>query len=49
MSKPINVIMSRADRSIATAQLAAMGVKRICVDGSVDRYAMAGLLKAGRQ
>jgi 2-methylisocitrate lyase-like PEP mutase family enzyme len=46
VSKPVNVVMSHAD---PTLTLAAVGVKRISVGGSIARYAMAGFLKAGHE
>ena len=49
VSKPVNVVMSHADTSIAAADLAAIGVKRISVGGSIARYAMTAFLKAGRE
>jgi 2-methylisocitrate lyase-like PEP mutase family enzyme len=49
VSKPINVVMSHVDPSITVADLAAVGVKRISVGGSIARYAMAAFLKAGRE
>lgn len=47
--KPVNVVMSHADPSITAADLAALGVKRISVGGSIARYVMAAFLKAGRE
>ncbi|RPH47177.1 MAG: isocitrate lyase/phosphoenolpyruvate mutase family protein, partial [Lysobacterales bacterium] len=49
VSKPVNVVMSFADPSLTVADLAAVGVKRISVGGSIARYAMAAFLKAGRE
>ena len=49
VSKPVNVVMSHADPSITAADLAAIGIKRISVGGSIARYAMAAFLKAGRE
>src|SRR5262245_54235967 len=49
VSKPVNVVMSYADTSIGAADLAAVGVKRISVGGSIARYAMSAFLKAGRE
>jgi 2-methylisocitrate lyase-like PEP mutase family enzyme len=49
VSKPVNVVMSHADPTLTVADLAAVGVKRISVGGSIARYAMAGFLKAGRE
>jgi 2-methylisocitrate lyase-like PEP mutase family enzyme len=47
VSKPVNVVMSHADSTLTVSDLAAVGVKRISVGGSIARYAMAGFLKAG--
>jgi 2-methylisocitrate lyase-like PEP mutase family enzyme len=47
--KPVNVVMSHASPSLTIADLAAVGVKRISVGGSIARYAMAAVLKAGRE
>ena len=41
--------MSHADPSITVADLAAIGVKRISVGGSIARYAMTAFLKAGTE
>ncbi len=49
VTKPVNVVMSHADPSITATDLAAVGVKRISVGGSMARYAMAAFLKAGSE
>jgi 2-methylisocitrate lyase-like PEP mutase family enzyme len=49
VTKPVNVVMSHADTSLTVADLAAAGVKRISVGGSIARYVMASFLKAGRE
>ncbi len=49
VSKPVNVVMSHADTSITADDLAAVGVKRISVGGSIARYAMSAFLQAGRE
>jgi 2-methylisocitrate lyase-like PEP mutase family enzyme len=49
VSKPVNVVMTHADPSLTLADLAAAGVKRVSVGGSIARYAMAAFLKAGRE
>ena len=49
VGKPVNVVMSHADPSLTVADLAAAGVKRISVGGSIARYAMASFLQAGRE
>lgn len=49
VSKPVNIVMSHADTNITVDDLAAAGVKRISVGGSIARYAIAAFLKAGRE
>jgi len=49
VTKPVNVVMSHADTGITAADLAAVGVKRISVGGSIARYAMSAFLNAGRE
>jgi 2-methylisocitrate lyase-like PEP mutase family enzyme len=49
VTKPVNVVMSHADPTIAAADLAAAGVKRISVGGAMARYAMGAFMKAGRE
>ena len=49
VGKPVNVVMSHADASLTLDDLAAAGVKRISVGGSIARYAMAAFLNAGRE
>ena len=49
VTKPVNVVMSHADPSIAVHELSAAGVKRISVGGSIARYAMTAFLRAGRE
>ena len=49
VGKPVNVVMSHADPSLTVADLAAAGVKRISVGGSIARYLMAAFLEAGRE
>jgi len=41
--------MTHADPNLTVADLAAAGVKRISVGGSLARFAMAAVLKAGRE
>ena len=47
--KPVNVVMSHADPTLTVADLAAVGVKRVSVGGSLSRYALAAFLNAGRE
>ena len=49
VSKPVNVVMSHADPALTAENLAAVGVKRISVGGSISRYALAAFLRAGRE
>src|SRR5882672_7616336 len=49
VSKPVNVVMTYADPSLALADLAAAGVKRISVGGRIARHGVAAFLKAGRE
>ena len=49
VGKPVNVVMSFADPSLTVADMAAAGVKRISVGGSIARYLMAAFLEAGRE
>jgi 2-methylisocitrate lyase-like PEP mutase family enzyme len=47
--KPVNVVMSHADTRSRRRNLAAAGVKRISVRGSITRYAMTAFLTAGKE
>jgi 2-methylisocitrate lyase-like PEP mutase family enzyme len=47
--KPLNVVMTHADPALTVADLAAAGVKRISVGGSMARHAMAAFLEASRE
>lgn len=49
VGKPLNVVMSAADPSITTAELAAAGVKRISVGGALARLALAAFLQGARE
>jgi 2-methylisocitrate lyase-like PEP mutase family enzyme len=49
VSKPFNLVMTFADPDLTVADLAAAGVKRISVGGSVARHLMAGFMAAGRE
>lgn len=49
VTKPVNVVMSHADTAITADDLAAAGVKRISVGGSMARYALGAFLAAGRE
>jgi 2-methylisocitrate lyase-like PEP mutase family enzyme len=47
VTRPVNVVASSLDPSISVAQLAEAGVKRISVDGSRSRLALAAFLEGG--
>jgi 2-methylisocitrate lyase-like PEP mutase family enzyme len=49
VSKPVNVVMTHADPSLTAADLAAVGVKRISVGGSISRYVMNAFMGAARE
>jgi 2-methylisocitrate lyase-like PEP mutase family enzyme len=49
VTRPINVVATTLDPSITAAQLAAAGVKRISVGGSLSRLALAAFLRGARQ
>lgn len=47
--RPVNVVMSHIDPALTAAELAAAGVKRISVGGSLSRLALAGFLRGARE
>ena len=49
VKKPVNVVMSHMDPAITAAELAAAGVKRISVGGSLSRLALAAFLRGARE
>jgi 2-methylisocitrate lyase-like PEP mutase family enzyme len=49
VSKPVNVVMTHADPSITSADLAALGVKRISIGGSGSRFALNAFMTAARE
>jgi 2-methylisocitrate lyase-like PEP mutase family enzyme len=49
VGKPVNVVMTFADPTLTVAQLAAAGVKRISIGGSLARYTLAALLRGARE
>lgn len=49
VSKPVNVVMTHADPSLTLADLAAVGVKRISVGGSISRFVMNAFMGAARE
>ena len=49
VTKPVNVVMTHADPSITAADLAALGVKRISVGGSISRFALNAFMGAARE
>jgi 2-methylisocitrate lyase-like PEP mutase family enzyme len=49
VSKPVNVVMTHGDPSLTLDQLAAAGVRRVSVGGSLNRLALAAFLKGARE
>jgi 2-methylisocitrate lyase-like PEP mutase family enzyme len=49
VSRPVNVVMSHIDPAITATELAAAGVKRISVGGSLSRLALAAFLRGARE
>ena len=49
VTKPVNVVMTHADPTLTVADLAAAGVKRISIGGSLSRLALAAFLKGARE
>jgi 2-methylisocitrate lyase-like PEP mutase family enzyme len=49
VTKPVNVVMTHADPSITAADLAALGVKRISVGGSISRFVLNAFMGAARE
>ena len=49
VGKPVNVVMSHIDPALTAAELAAAGVKRISVGGSLSRLALASFLRGARE
>ena len=49
VSKPVNVVMTHADPSLTAADLAAVGVKRISVGGSISRFVLNAFMTAARE
>ena len=49
VGKPVNVVMTHADPTLTVADLAAAGVKRISVGGSVSRFALGAFFAAARE
>jgi 2-methylisocitrate lyase-like PEP mutase family enzyme len=49
VKRPVNVVMSHIDPAITVAELAAAGVKRISVGGSLSRLALAAFLRGARE
>ena len=49
VKRPVNVVMSHMDPAITAAELAAAGVKRISVGGSLSRLALAAFLRGARE
>lgn len=49
VDRPVNVVMGLQGAQLSLAELAAMGVKRVSVGGSLCRTAFGALLRAGRE
>jgi len=49
VTKPVNVVMTHADPSLTAADLAAVGVKRISVGGSISRFVLNAFMTAARE
>jgi 2-methylisocitrate lyase-like PEP mutase family enzyme len=49
VDRPVNVVMGLQGAQLSLAALAAMGVKRVSVGGSLCRAAFGALLRAGRE
>jgi len=49
VDRPVNVVMGMADVQLTLAELAAVGVKRVSVGGSLARLALGALMKAGEE
>ena len=49
VNRPVNVVMSHIDPAITASELAAAGVRRISVGGSLSRLALAAFLRGARE
>lgn len=49
VGKPLNAVMTGADPSITADQIAATGVKRVSIGGSLSRLALAAFMEGARQ
>jgi 2-methylisocitrate lyase-like PEP mutase family enzyme len=49
VGKPVNVVMTHADRSLTLEQLAEAGVKRISIGGSGSRFVLNAFMSAARE
>ena len=49
VTKPVNVVMTHGDPSLTLEDLAAAGVKRVSVGGSLNRLALAAFLNGARE
>ena len=49
VTKPVNVVMTNGDPSLTLDDLAAAGVKRVSVGGSLNRLALAAFLEGARE
>src|SRR6266700_1170641 len=49
VSKPVNVVMGLKGATFSVEELAAAGVKRICVGGAFARAALGAFVRAARE
>ena len=49
VGKPLNVVMSAADPSLAATKMEAVGVKRLSVGGALSRLALAAFMNGARE
>ena len=49
VTKPVNVVMTGGDPDLTAEQIAASGVKRISIGGSLSRLALAAFMKGARE
>lgn len=49
VAKPVNVVMTGGDPDLTAEQIAATGVKRISIGGSLSRLALAAFMKGARE
>jgi 2-methylisocitrate lyase-like PEP mutase family enzyme len=49
VTKPVNIVMTYGDPKLTVTDLAAAGVKRISVGGTLSRYVLGSFMKAARE